>query len=79
MFLLEATRDQVCISMTDDYHGKMLRSIDAGVSGLTGSAPKADMRMFWVGYAVLVDEQKRLVEETAKASRDAMPKADAAS
>lgn len=65
------------VATNDDYHGQMMRSIRAGISGL--SEPKGvNMEQFWTDYASLDDDGKKLVRDTAKAVLNQTPALKAA-
>ncbi len=78
IFTLEAIEDEDTINMADDYHGQMLRSIRAGISGLSVQSSETNIELFWSDYSILSDEEKKLVSATARALRGAAPALKAA-
>lgn len=72
ILILEAADDPICIHADDVRHGQMMRSIRAGISGL--SEPEGvNVEQFWSDYASLDDDGKKLVRDVAKALRNQSP------
>ncbi|WP_299546880.1 hypothetical protein [uncultured Tateyamaria sp.] len=72
IFVLEAAEDGDTISMVDERRGQMLRSIRAGVSGLSKAEPdETNIEQFWFDYSIRDEEGQQLVSATARALRGA--------